>query len=315
MKTQLFILILSLFVSKSTLRGQVVALPPGSVVAGLSVEEWSAEWWKWQLALQTPVSPTLDTNGYYAHVNQAGPVFFLGGGTGTGGMTNYITRTVAISTNKYIFFPIINWTAENVGRAVPLSPQELRDEAFILTTAVHEARASVDGVAVPVSRLMAPIFSYTTPNISNIFQYLSLDVPGGVTDPAAADGYWVMLEPLSPGPHVVQFRGVAGDPFNLGFDVTYYLTVRKLTLSERVSELIKFVRDTRFPPKRQRSLLAALTEAKASFDRNKVRPGIQHLSTFVQKASKELGKDDPLLAGLFVRVAEDILDQAKGESK
>jgi hypothetical protein len=41
---------------------------------------------------------------------------------------------------------------------------------------------------------------------------------------AASDGYWLMLEPLSPGTHTIEFGGTAK---NTGFqlNVTYTITV------------------------------------------------------------------------------------------
>jgi hypothetical protein len=48
--------------------------------------------------------------------------------------------------------------------------------------------------------------------------------PPGDRFPAVADGYWVLVRPLSEGRHVLRFRGVI-EAFNLDSEVTYRLTV------------------------------------------------------------------------------------------
>lgn len=53
--------------SSYPLAGQVTLLPAGSSVGGLTLEEWSAEGWKWQLGLMTNVSPIMGiATGVYA---------------------------------------------------------------------------------------------------------------------------------------------------------------------------------------------------------------------------------------------------------
>ena len=57
--------------------------------------------------------------------------------------------------------------------------------------------------------------------------------PAGLTSPSVADGYWLMLNPLTPGSHTIHFTGgltlstAKGDPFDFDFrlDITYNLTV------------------------------------------------------------------------------------------
>lgn len=295
----------------------VTALPPGSVVAGLTLEEWSAEWWKWQLGLHTSVNPILDTNGMCAHEGQAGPVFYIGGGVTTSGTSNYFTRRVTISSDLYVLFPCINYSGENIGRAVPLSAQELRDEVVILVSLTLEARADVDGVEIPadrILRLLAPVFSYTVPDGDNIFRYFGLDTPGQIVDPAVSDGYWVMLPPLSPGTHVVHFRGVAGpSPFNVGHDATYYLTVVERTRSYEVGVLLTLVQCVKLPPKQEKPLLQLLRASQAEFDRRHWREGIHKLSDFQKKVRAQFDKSNPSLAGEWVRAAQAIIDRATAE--
>jgi hypothetical protein len=320
MKTKFFIFILVVFGFKASLPGQVTALPPGSVVAGLTLEEWSAQWWKWALAFPISKSPLYDTNRHapFAHSAQPDPVFFIAGAITTTPGLHFVTREVTIRSDAHVFFPIVNFTAENVGRAVSLSPQELRDEAVVLTSLVTEAHASVDGVEIPcdrILRLLAPVFSYTIPDVpDNLFRFFGLDF-SGIADPAVSDGYWVMLAPLPPGQHVVQFRGAVGPPHNVVHDITYHFTVRQPTLLEKLADLVNSVEGAGLSAKREQPLLTSLEAARASFDRKHLRAGINQLAAFQKKVRTQLGKDNPDLAEELVRAAQAIIDRAKKESK
>jgi hypothetical protein len=66
-------------------------------------------------------------------------------------------------------------------------------------------------------RAQAPMFSITIPH-DNLLGFIPL--PAGTYFPNGSDGFWVMLTPLSKGPHTVHFS--SGDGF---LDVTYYFTV------------------------------------------------------------------------------------------
>ena len=55
------------------------------------------------------------------------------------------------------------------------------------------------------------------------FDLAALSESGAKVYPAAADGYYVMLRPLAPGRHVLNFGGML--PGDLSQAVTYELTV------------------------------------------------------------------------------------------
>jgi hypothetical protein len=97
-----------------------------------------------------------------------------------------------------------------------------------------ELHASVDGVPVgdldpattpyracagPAARCTGPAFSIALPD-NNL-----LGLPAGIWAPAVADGYYLLLSPLPPGPHTINFGGTGnfGGPFSE--DITYNLTV------------------------------------------------------------------------------------------
>jgi hypothetical protein len=80
-----------------------VILPPTANVGGESLDEWSAEWWKWALSFPTPTNPLLDETGEHASQGDVGQVFFLAGTTGENA-----TRSFSVPTGHHIFFPLVN---------------------------------------------------------------------------------------------------------------------------------------------------------------------------------------------------------------
>ena len=49
-------------------------------------------------------------------------------------------------------------------------------------------------------------------------------LPAGAYAPAVADGYYLLLAPLPPGPHTITFGGTDGTGFSQ--DITYHITVQ-----------------------------------------------------------------------------------------
>jgi hypothetical protein len=142
-----------------------------------------------------------------------------------------------------LFFPLVN--AFDVHVSCDVAPtlcdpydtplkiwNDLQNNLGFAVTALH---AKIDGVPVqnlnpattpyeacdgPVARCSAPSFHLTVPS-HNIF-----GLPAGTYAPAVADGSDLLLAPLAPGPHTINFGGTAalnGGAFSE--DVTYNLVV------------------------------------------------------------------------------------------
>ncbi len=195
---------------------------PTEKYAGKTYGQWSAAWWQWAANIARPNSPVDDPTGANCAVSQKGPVWFLAGNTG--GTT---TRSCTVPADKAILFPIINAECSEV-EGDGTTDAELRTCAKLLIDHVTETSASVDGTAIdlgPVSegrfRFQSPLFTITfAPN--NGFDVM----PG--TGKAVADGFWVLVKPLSAGQHTIDFHGTAPFPefdFTFEVDVHYDLTV------------------------------------------------------------------------------------------
>jgi hypothetical protein len=200
--------------------------PPSSVAYGKTYGEWSAAWWQWVLAIPRRDNPNADPTGEKCHVGQSGPVWFLAGTTG--GATE---RTCTLPAGKAVFFPIVNsvnWDPFGVETL-----DDLRREAKEPIDHVTALEASVDGVSLQGLRnyrCQPPVpFEFIGPPVEED-PLFGPDQAGKWT--AVADGFYVMLEPLSPGPHTITFRGKFSFPAVFPsvqvFEtvITYHLTVQ-----------------------------------------------------------------------------------------
>src|SRR5262245_48298847 len=205
--------------------------PPTSSPHGKTYGEWAAEQAKWGMAIPLGVNPANDPDGSQCAINQAGPVWFL-----AGTFNGSASRNCTIPAGKAIFFPLDAYFDDYPcpdPNFRPAPGQSL--EAFLIADAktfvdpVNELEADLDG------RVFTDLFSYRAH--SRLFPFtapISLhDVDGCVTGSpqlAVVDGYWLFLEPLSPGEHTLHFRA-ASPAFSI--EVTYHLTIR-LRLTSRV---------------------------------------------------------------------------------
>jgi hypothetical protein len=176
--------------------------PPTSVLA--------AKWWQWALSAPESSNPVTDTTGEFAAVGQKGQIWFLAGNR-DGGTT---VRTITVPEGTALFFPIVNTFLVDEGT---IEEERARNTATIDTAA--GLTLEVDGTPIPVTesdREQSTLFAIKLPE-GNIY-----GAPAATYAPAVDEGYYVLLEPLSPGTHTIHFSGsVAG--FSL--DVTYYVTV------------------------------------------------------------------------------------------
>jgi hypothetical protein len=154
-----------------------------------------------------------------------GPVFFLN--PAFPGMS--VTRSCTVSRSQALLVPLALWECSN-REAVPFygsNPQEMRKCAGIGGDSVgaNKLRFMVDGKRVSGLkriRSQSPCFYFTIP-ADNI-----LGLNGPTSGYSVSDAYVVMLKPLSPGRHVIQFEAgwVSGPLAGASAGATYYLTVQ-----------------------------------------------------------------------------------------
>ncbi|HAM72028.1 MAG TPA: hypothetical protein DCM86_10330 [Verrucomicrobiales bacterium] len=201
-------------------------VPPDQLVFGRSYGAWGGEWWKWVLSTPADQNPIGDPTGALGGRNQHGPVWFLDGTFG-----GSVERTVTIPAGKGVFFPLFNYfndypCPDPAFHPAPGQTLEafLRQGAAAFVDAATDLAVQVDGAEIPRPFDYRAASGLVTFTANPTWASLDPCVVPGVPQQGVADGYWIMLAPLSRGEHTIHFlaTGFAGG-FHL--DVTYHVTV------------------------------------------------------------------------------------------
>lgn len=189
-----------------------MAVPPTEPVAGVSQGDWSKAWWQWAGSFSNADSPIADRIGTNCHLKQDGPVWFLAGTYGT----QRTIRTCTVPRDKHLFFPIINYV---------VMPRRNDPCATCCPSYIANAKSITDEPSNLILELdgrrldgLAGYRQVTT----QCFDMGELAEPKHQVFPSAANGYYVMLRPLSPGKHVLNFGGMLP---GMSQAVTYTLLV------------------------------------------------------------------------------------------
>src|SRR4051812_4509681 len=204
-----FVVVSCIALSQRVSAATVVA--PHGTVAGKTLGEYSADWWKYIYETPAPDNALLDNTGAKAAIGQSGPVFFLAGKTDDGsGNPIVVERSVTVTDQQNLFFPLINISTDNIFETTPKTADQLAADAKANIDGVTALHAKIDGVDVPdlfTHRETSPVFSYTLPE-DNIYDALGAPEAAQTVSPAVSDGYWLMVAPLSAGTHDINFGGV-----------------------------------------------------------------------------------------------------------
>jgi hypothetical protein len=226
----------------STSSGQ--ALPPESHPYGLSYQEWAVKWWQWSFSLSTNNLELVGTPNLSC--GEGAKVRFLAGVyiPGNDGQT-IETRKVTIDPGTPLFLSVLANEDDNSGcNGAELdfttnTVSELLDTVagnwgYVTLTSCTVDGTMVPGLSDPATTpylVITPPFSYTTAKegnvVANLFGVPCL--PGDFTVyPAVAEGVYLMIPPLCPGKHVIQFKGLVGPASNpfVESDLTYDITVK-----------------------------------------------------------------------------------------
>jgi hypothetical protein len=209
---------------------------------GKTYGEWSAKWWQWTMAFPSNADPASNTAP--PDSDQSGKVWFLATAHGsvTVGGSATVTRSLTVPNGKALFFPVLAVIDDNTGCPAYNNPlltaEELAAQAADIFTAVSKTTCTIDGVAVPglddpqhsLYRVQSPAFTYKVASHNNLLAAVfdGPCIPDGITvTPAVSDGVFLMVAPLSVGPHTIHFVGVVGPVATPFFfkDITYNITV------------------------------------------------------------------------------------------
>ena len=192
--------------------------PPGAMVAGKSIDDWTAAWWTWAAGLPATGNAFDDPTGALAHQHNGGPVFFVAGyfSLPAGYTQPPVMRSFSVAAGRPILIPLVNLGVFQFSQA---------DETAIISSFnASNLTAIIDNVPVPnLSQYVETTgFFSAGPIRPNTIGSTILATPGfpGVppdclpTDlcPGLSTGYWLMLD-LSPGVHVIDTGGTASVTF------------------------------------------------------------------------------------------------------
>ena len=182
---------------------EISFFPEDSVPFKVTYGQWTVKWWHWALSTPKSISPIVDQSGEYASVNQpTEDVWFLAGKFGNEDR-NLPNRFCKIPAGRSILFPVINCEAN------PLEYPELRTDEDLIEhirrdeDTIINRDCFVDSKRIPVYRVQSDPLIFEV----RIDEDNAVNVVGGGTTMASADGYWVFLKPLQLGEHIISFHG------------------------------------------------------------------------------------------------------------
>lgn len=174
-------------------------LPVDSQWNGQTHAQRAAAWWQWAVAQPAHLDPLRDTTGAHCAQGQQGDLFFLAGGYGS----SHIQRTCDVPAGKHLFFPVINMVFWRARPDMPLSCEQVRQGAALNNDTALELFVELDG-----QPLENPAqYRVATQDCFDLYARLPAGAPKRFGNPAATDGYWILLPPLPAGTHNLKFGG------------------------------------------------------------------------------------------------------------
>src|SRR5262245_45614348 len=202
-------------------------LPPDTILGNRTVGEWTEQCWKWVWSIPTNENPQVDCEGRWANNRQPDATIFFVPPV-NGNVPPPCVRTFTVPEGKYILLPVLGITIDNLGTIPPLTVEEMYLTLNAVLDTPAALHATIDGVPVPnlvQYRATSPPFSHdflTTDNSLGFFYGLELL---GLVDPIIVDGYWLLLNPLPVGSHVLRAGGEPAVPIFFPHDLICNITV------------------------------------------------------------------------------------------
>ncbi|HVV70205.1 MAG TPA: hypothetical protein VHI52_01695, partial [Verrucomicrobiae bacterium] len=188
-------------------------LPPNSRLHGKTYGEWAVAWWQWVMSIPADRNPLNDQTGEFANEGQSGPVWFLAGTFG-----DSVERTYTVPPGKSLFLPVFNcifgagvFDCDPTVPGAPCVVCDLQHTAAENTECIDVLQVTIDGK--PVRNVRRYRAASPGPFAIHYPENSVAGVPEGNYFPQVADGYWLMLDPLSKGAHEVVIRVRGETPY------------------------------------------------------------------------------------------------------
>ncbi len=197
----------------------VTPLAEDAEVDGLPLAQYTNAWWQWAAAADRNTSPVADREGIHCGVNQSGPVWFLAGGWGV----DRIIRYCDVPAGKHLFFPMINYLAAP-GRNRNATCEGVRGQVALRNADQLGVWLRINGETIEGAG-----YVLSSPECFDLIERNRSAPEGRREYPSATSGIWVMLPPLPPGEHTLEFgaRDLRKKDPNEGFlqDIEYVITI------------------------------------------------------------------------------------------
>lgn len=214
-----FPVLLAALLSTNALAQTVEPLPANAEVGSLPIAQYTIAWWQWAAAADRNTSPVADREGIHCGVNQSGPVWFLAGGWGV----DRIIRYCDVPAGKYLFFPMINYIAAPGGNP-NATCEGVRGQVALRNADRLGVWLRINGETIEGA---GDVLS--SPECFDLMERKHSKSKRGQQYPSATSGIWVMLPPLPPGEHTIEFgaRDLQEKDPNAGFlqDIEYVITI------------------------------------------------------------------------------------------
>jgi hypothetical protein len=192
-----------------------VIVDPGSTVAGRTIADWTAAWWTWILNAPAAQNPLLDPSGTFANVDNNRPVFFVASTSGLEG--GPVTRSFSGPGDRPILVPLLTFADIEAASVDPASVSLAERSTAATTVAaawpahVTSLSATIDGVSIPnlFTHLEETGLFSAGPTKAGSFAAKLGAAVGDELAPAAAAGFWLMIEDLGPGQHTIALSGTS----------------------------------------------------------------------------------------------------------
>jgi hypothetical protein len=201
-----------------------VLLPMNVAMAGKNkIGNLGSEWWQWVLSIPSSVNPLLDPDGGNCMVAQHGAAWFLAGSW----LAGPVTRDCDVPHGVAVFFPVINNvnfdTPNQCGQTDPLPSSFYRGLSKAYIDAATNLSVLLDGKPVKMTRMQSKVFELSLPE-DNVFVSAGIcaALADGVYSPAVDDGFYVQLNGLTVGAHLLVIHA---ENQGATLDVTYNLNV------------------------------------------------------------------------------------------
>ena len=196
----------------SAVRTATPAVDDGSEMIGAhSHAQLTAQFWRWFYSIPVGVDPNSDTTGVNCGINQEGDVWFLAGpASGNSSVTCTVPAGKTIVSAVFAYIDDYPCPDPNFRPPQGQSLEEflLQDSAPFIDGAT--AMAQLDGMPRRVKRIKSRLFSFT----AAASQVVNDPCVTGSPQLGVSDGFFVFIEPLRRGDHILQlsWNGPSSNP-------------------------------------------------------------------------------------------------------